>query len=125
MALLKEAGLKLKRMSFQYLLQASREGGVASKSDDDIGDVDRLLTHIKVNSCFLSSEYLYRHLQGTPLSFSLVNEVSVFLLDRGMFTRAVDLLTSVISEPVDLGPLLKAIKNGVSQLVLFCLVLPW
>lgn len=59
-----------------------------------------------------------------PLSLSLVNEVSVFLLDRGIFTRAVDLLTSVTSEPIDLGPLLKAVKNGVSQLVL-CLVLPW
>lgn len=58
MALLKEAGLKPKRMSFQYLLQASREGGVASKSDDVIGDVDRLLTHIKVNSCFLSRLFL-------------------------------------------------------------------
>ena len=55
---------------------------------------------------------------------SLVNEVSVFLLDRGMFVRAIELLTSVTSEPIVLGPLLKAIKNGVNQLV-FVLMLPW
>ena len=46
---------------------------------------------------------------------NLVNEISVFLLDRGMFARAVELLTSVTSEPIDLGPILKAIKNGVNQ----------
>jgi pentatricopeptide repeat protein len=98
-ALMKEAGLKLRRMSFRYLLQASREGGVASESDDVIGDMDRLLAHIK----------------GTPLMLNLVNEISVFLLDRGMFARAVELLTSVTSEPIDLGPILKAIKNGVNH----------
>ena len=53
--------------------------------------------------------------QGTPLMLNLVNEISVFLLDRGMFARAVELLTSVTSEPIDLGPILKAIKNGVNQ----------
>ena len=31
-----------------------------------------------------------------------------------MFARAVSLLTSANSDPVDLGPILKAIKNGVN-----------
>ena len=57
MALLKEAGLKLKRISFQYLLQAARGGGVASSNEGGdmassneaaITDMDRLLDHIKV-----------------------------------------------------------------------------
>ena len=51
---MKEAGLKMRRMSFQYLLQASREGGGASESDDVIGDMDRLLAHIKVRAAAFS-----------------------------------------------------------------------
>jgi hypothetical protein len=105
--LMKEAGLRLRRMAFQYLLQASREGGAASSEgggascgyDEVTGDIDRLLDHIK----------------GTPLSSSLVNEVSVFLLDRGLFARVPPLLTSVTSEPIDFGPILKAVKFGVRQ----------
>ena len=46
---MKEAGLRLKRMSFQYLIQASREVGVASKSDDVMSDIDRLLNHVEVS----------------------------------------------------------------------------
>ena len=53
--LMKEAGLKLRRISFQYLLQAAKKVGGTSEGDDVIGDMDRLLDHIKVYTASLSN----------------------------------------------------------------------
>ena len=53
--------------------------------------------------------------QGMPLSLSLANEMSVYLLDRGKFERVPQLLSSAELGSLVMGQLLKAIKSGVNR----------
>lgn len=134
-SVMKDAGLRLTRMAFQYLLRAAIQEGVASGEEVGVASIEdgelegvtssdgisRLLYHIKVLLAYPSLHTTRQYSsQGTPLSSSLCNEICVHLLDRGRLERVPDLISSADPDSLVLGQLLKSLKTGVNKCITSC-----